>query len=359
MAEIIVKVRAPFPPHAMLAQVRAAPGFRYGLQLMEPTALTLRISRADPNDAQIFELGNMISVEPDDGLLPWAGFITDIDYSESDPYITIACKDHAGALYQRARTAKTWPAQTDSAGKILSRIWLEADARRAPPLVTELPPLEGPHITIITSAEPLLSFMRDLAQATDWEWGIAYQTVRPAELTTELVWRERIGADRRNEVIFEQGSHFANPTYRRSAGGQSASSVAVGGTGTFASRAAVEANASGQGAAGIEGIAVPVTAGNSPALMGSQVAIMRNVTDSDALARAARRMMGKPPELIGNRITMKLVESRIDIKLIEIGGIYSVRFKDILMGLSMTAAVRCVALTRGTDGILEMIAEVR
>lgn len=355
MATVLIQLRKPFPPHQVVGDpLLADSSFRYGFNFMESSAIGFKVSRATATSAHLFRRGMMVSIERDDGLFPWAGFITHRKLSLADPTATIICSDYRSAIYARARTAKGWGEMTGSAGSILERVWHEANGRQEPPLVTHLPNLHGPPVKITPRAETMLQFINDLAFASDWEWGLRY-TVSRQELRTDLVWQKRLGKDYSTELVIE-ADMCEEATIDEDSEAKVVSALLVGGSGTFADRPAVQVNAAGRIDEGIEAEKVTVAKPTSPALMGTRVDTFEAVTDKATLQAGARRLFSDP-RFEGDRITLRIAESRVDLDKIAIGNKLGVRFKDIDLGLPYERVVRCLGLTLGTNGIIEIVGE--
>jgi len=338
-----VYLRDPFPPHAALAALQVA-DLSYGFMLMRPSACSFRLSVADPNLADWadkFRLGSMISVEREDGQLPWAGMVTRMEAIAGDPLVSFEAKDHAGALFARGRTRKGGTLEQAS-GRLIAEIFAEAEARAEPPLLVKLELEDGPPVRYTPRANTLLDFLDTLADFTDWEWGLSHE-VGPT-LATTLSWRGRQGFDRTGEVCWEHGFHFTKASYTQDAEGFIGSGVAVGGTGLFAERAAAAVNISGAASPGIE--ARPVAVMNVPifpALAGTAVLVDSQVDDKESLFRGAARLHNRP-QAAKEQLSLQLAESMVDLNRLGIGDYVTVRLSDINLGLGLERTVRVTAL---------------
>ena len=182
-----VYLREPFPPNRVLGIVQPDQ-LRYGFILNDGTAFQFMASRADPNDAAMFALGNMVSVERTDGLHPWLGFITTAKHSLHSSVSTLVCKDLHDALWMRARTPKAWPEQVASSGSLIQRIFLDANNRAEPPLLTEAPAaLGGPVVPFTPRAETVADFMRTMVEFSGWEW-LLIPELRLDGIRAQLLW---------------------------------------------------------------------------------------------------------------------------------------------------------------------------
>ena len=91
--------------------------------------------------------------------------------------------------------------------------------------------------------------------------------------------------------------------------------------------------------------------------MGTRVAFEPSETSLEALATTARRVYAAR-DWIGEHLTFSFVETTVDMNLIELGGIYGVRFKDLVLGLGYEREIRIHGLALGEDGVVDVEAEV-
>lgn len=355
-------IRNPWRPHQTLLQTALPPGLRYGFILGEPSSFTLEISRGDPHVADqpyAFRFGAMVSLERDDGLLPWVGYITESDESSKNPTARFTCQDHAGALFAISKTPRDWLEQTGAAGNTLRSVFHYVDDRALPPLMVDIGTdmRGGPSVAITPRAESFLQFLNMITEGAGYEWGL-YHSVLQASVRTTLEWRERLGQDRRASTVFAD-STYADAQVQRSASGYLAAAMAVGGSGTFSARPAGEVTSQGLSEQGIvrEAAGALAPAMDSPIFAGTRVITRQSVTGTEGLTQAARAQFRSVRE-IRERVSLQLVESRIQVSEIELGSYYGVEFADLNLGLGHERVVRCIGLGLGDNGILEMTAEV-
>ena len=362
MTAVHVRFHNPFPPHQIIAQTRAVEGsLSYGWVLGQPAEAHFRISRGDvlvTEQPEVFASFPMVTLERDDGFLPWVGFMGPMNGRLSDPVMGFTAYCHGRTLFAEGRTKKSSNESSAAAGTHIIETFQEAAARGEPPLLVSLGSVgAGPPITFTPKAESLLEFLRTMAEFSDWEWGFRYEVTRQY-VRTKLLFQKRLGFDRRNEVVFQEGVAFKEAGFTRSPEGAFAASLAVGGTGTFKDRPAQQVNAAGRDDTGITGNIAGALAGvpTSPALMGTRVVVEQSVKNADALTAAARRSL-RDPDLLRERHVLELVEANIDMDKLEIGSFYGINFKNLDFGLKKEGVVRCLSLDLGEDGIVRMAAE--
>lgn len=366
MSRVTVKIRNPWTPHQVLAQVNAVTdSLRYGFVLDRASRAIFSISRGDPlfsENLGLLDIGSMVSLERvDDDALPWVGYVTFMHIDKTAPAGSFVCDDFAGSIYMKARTPKNWAELDQAAGLHIQNTFRDADARQNPPVMTRLDMDGGlgPHVAYTPRAEPLLDMLRTMSRL-GWEWAVHPHGLKGGPLQMHLQWAGQVGFDRSTEMIFTEGAHFENAKLHKSADGHFSNALAVGGTGDFGARDAAQANAAGSGSdlELITGTAFEKAPPTSPALAGTRTLIEPSVTGTDALGSMARRLH-TAPEHIRERLTFQLVESAIDMEKIELGSYYGVRFSDLELGLGYERVVRCMALNCDESGVLEMIAEAQ
>jgi hypothetical protein len=357
---VVIKFRDPYSPHRELGEARAVVGsLAYGFVLNRASRATFKISRGDAlvsSNPDALALGRMVTLERSDGLLPWVGYITQTDMDTADPEASFICTDWAGTLFERARTAKGWAAQELSSGELIRRVHEEADARGEPPLPCDLDTEAGPAVPYTPKMETFLAFLRDMAARTGWEWAMRYSV--GATVGATLKWTGSIGFDRSGEVAFQQGRHFQRARLTRSIEGHISAAVAVGGTGAFGARPAAQVNQAGRQDSGIAAQKSGFGPPNSPALAGTRVLVDPVVTTTDALLASARSTFTSP-DYVKERPTLSIVESTIDMKKIELGSRYSVKFTSLDLGLGYERVVRVVAIDLSESGIMQLVVEVQ
>lgn len=362
MTEAIVEFRDPWPPHALLGSTKVN-RLRYGFVLNAPGTAYFGLSRGSAQaeaNPQHFDVGTMVTIVRTDEVLPWVGYVSEIDMDVADPEWSYSCEDVAGALFDQARTAKDWPERTTTAGTLIRDVFADAAARAEPPLIAELAQDIGlgPRVAYTVKAESLLGFLQHMAQLTNWEWGLRNEVAGGA-VRVVLTWAERQGFDRRDETHWLQNRHFAVARLTKSAKGYLSSALAVGGAGSFAARPAAQLNATGRADGGIDAQSSGLGRPASPALAGTRVSLHQDATNVEALFNAARRSLDRPPEQIAERLTLKLAESAIDMTKLELGSYYTVRFSDLNLGLGYSRVIRVMGIALDQSGAVEIVPEVQ
>jgi len=344
-----VHIRSPWPPHARLAQV-AVKDLSYSFMLMESGTASFELPTSDPNladYAHLFQVGMMISIERNDGLMPWVGWLSAEDGVSGGGAAAFDAEDHIGVLFEKARNAKSQTENLLGAAEHIRRAVASANRQGHPPLLIGLDLNEGgPLIAYTPQAEYLDDLLRRMSEASGWEWGLRFEVTEGRALTT-LEWRKRRGLDLSAAVIWEEGKHFEQARYRRKASAFISSTLAVGGTGNFRTRQAVTnvRAAADDDAIGLRPAPEPVTDEQPfPSLQGTRVMIFPNVSNDDALAASAQREQDSP-EHVREQVSFSLVEDAINLTSPPApGDVVTVRFSDILTGAAVTRQVRLLGL---------------
>ena len=364
MAQPVVKLRDPFPPHRELGVVDVGE-LKYGFAIGESTQVKFHVSRADPNAPEHFQEGTMISIErATDNAHLWVGFISEAIDDLDGPVSVITCTDIFGSLFATGRAVSNWPEQQASLGEMIRRILGEADARGEPPLLVEFPTTFGPVINYTPRAEPLTDFMRTMVDFSDWEWSIDSE-IRGVGLRHRLISRPRLGRDLSNQIAFEDRQHFVKAKLQRKASAYVRAALAVGGTGDFASRPAAIATPDAAAIVGAVPQASDPAVATSPALMGSRVIIDQSVTNESALQVGARRLHHSH-EFVKHKLTFTIHESQnvdgveaFDMTKLELGSLYRCRFNDLALGRQYNRVVRVIGYSFDTaSGAVPLVVEV-
>jgi hypothetical protein len=358
MTAIVAKFRNPFPPHQELSSLRVE-GLRYSFMLNRAGQANFEISRDATDSPGLIQLGMMVSLERTDGFLPWVGYVTERVLTVKDATIRFTAQDHAGAIFAKGRTAKNWGELTIEASVFIQRVFEEAAGRAEPPLFVELGDsfAGGGIISYTPKAESLLQFLRKMADFSNYEWGLQH-SVTPGRVITRLLWQHRLGRDLSDQPAFVQGPHFEDAKLTQRAEGDITAALAIGGVGPVASRPASSVSAIGAASPGIDGHRLEgAVQPTSPAQAGTRVVVASQVTNRDALTRGAVKLH-EAPDYIREQLSFSLVESKIDMSLIELGSKYTVRFEDIDMGLGLERHIRINGLSLGENGLVDVEAEV-
>ena len=357
MTAHIIKLRSPVPPHIDRAAFLPA-GLNYGFGLMESTSVSLNVSRADVNHPEDFGWGDMVSIErAEDDYHRWFGFIMERVFDDESGVAALVIEEHMSAILEGARTANDWPEQRTSAGNHMRRIFAEADRRAQrsvaePRLIIDYPTSQGLDIAYTPTAEPISSFIKTMTE-TGWEWRIDHGGASTGWKAI-MRWQERIGHDHR-EFSFEQGHHFTRARLTQRARERVGSALAVGGTGTFRNRPSATAPTAGPAAP-------------SPALARSRVIIEPQVTNTEALQAMARRAhhasdhVAESLEFVLWEGTNAAGLTSVPVELLEVGGLYRIRFADLVLGLGLERDIRILAFSFQEDesvsGAISVAAEV-
>lgn len=363
MTAVLLKLRKPWPPHEIIGSSALPDSVRYGFGIMEEQTTEFSLSRASvlTDDPDVLRGGIMVTFERSDQFLPWVGWLVDKRRTSlRDPEASFTVQDHMAALIAEARTQKLSNELTGSGGAILRTVFQEANQRAEPPLMLDnIKELElGPSVSITPKAESLLSFLNKVSLACDWEWELVHKVI-PANVSTTLRWRERLGHDRSQEVVFQEKHDFEDAVVSTNAKGFAGAALIVAGSGVFKDRKAIQATATGRSDPGITGEKVKLVSPSSPSPvhLGTRVVTMPTVTNEPAIRAAARRTI-RSPRFIRERWTLRLVESKIDVGRIELGSLYGIRFNSIDLGRGVSRVVRCLGIGLDQSGIIEMVAEV-
>ena len=348
--QAVVYIRDPFPPHSVLAQLEPA-SLGYATMLMQGGLASFAVPTDDPNltsFAALLVAGMAISIERDDGLYPWFGWITTLEGESGGGFVTVLAEDHVGALLTKAISPLRDVARTAAAADHITRAFRVANRRAHPPLMLELDLVEGGvPVRYEMNGEYLDDLLQKMSEATDWEWRLRYE-LSPAAAVTSLEWRGRIGRDLRGQVSWEEGIHFVAATYHQDARAFISSSVAVGGTGTFRSRTTAERG--GASKAGDRTL---------PPLLGTVLVVLPQVQNEEALTAAAGRVLDAP-EHVEEQVSFTLAEREIDPAYAPgAGDVVTVRFADILSGMTIQRVVRILGVQHDPEaGEIDIEAKV-
>ncbi len=340
----VVKLRAPEPPHAEIATLLPT-ALTYGRMLMRRNTASFRLSRKDaawtdwagllvPDGAP-----PMFTIERADGLHTWAGFLTRVNMRRTDTDVEFQLADHAWRL-EHARAQKSGTV-TGAGGDVLVSALREMDQRGEPPLYIDVAGVTGgPDIDYTFRADQGLDLLNKIAGACDYEWGWAHQ-VSAGGVRTQLIWTERIGQDRRGDVVLKEDRDLTDVQYALDYGAAIASAVVVGGTGAFGARPAVSVSKTGASSAGVSGRAL--TASAPFGLGGSRVLIEQQVTDPAALFAAAQRMHAAP-QALARTIAFSVYEPAVDMARLGVGDIVSTSLAATRPGMPIAPDVRILGI---------------
>ena len=352
-----VLFRNPFSPHEGRAFVKVQ-NVSYGRLLMRPSTASFQVKVGDANLEDLeYQFGALVSIERDDGLFPWTGMVTKRTYTTGSTTIQFEAKDHAGALFARANTADDFIstllgagglssinqfANSDAAAQI-EAVLSEAAGRNSPPLLVDydLAP-GGPPVFHLPEGASVLDYLQEMHDITGWEWGLN-QTLDFAAAATTLVWRERIGRDLRDEIVWEQGRNFATLKFTQDASKFIETAVVIS-TGTDERVDLLRATAVCE-----ERKTLP------PVLRGSVLEIRQQTQDVTTLQAEADRLCNDPTNR-GEHVSIKVVESTVDAP-VNPGDLIRLRWTDAGKDVERTIRVMGTQHASGT-GIIEVEADV-
>lgn len=364
VATAFVEIRDPLPPY----QVVATPGaseITWGDRIMQPNTAAFKVSRADPifpAFASALDTGAAVTIRRSDGLFPFFGWLTSVEAADDDGLIDCVATDNTWLL-QGARTTRDAPRQQAS-GELIAAVIREADARAAPPLNLNLSNvLSGPAVEHALSFEQLDDFLTKMSEKTGWEWALRTSIDGRGAVSNLLEWRYRRGSDRRAELVLQEGRHLQRIKVTKRARGFRFSTFVIGGTGDMLSRPVAEANLRGSApdVDAVSGVTVPVAVRptRSPALNLTRVVFARETTDIATLQQAAQAGHDDP-RYTAIQISTSLVESEVDMRLIEVGSVYSVNIYAANLGVPERLTARLMAIKLNPDtGVHDIELQVR
>ncbi len=358
-------IRDPLPPHPVLHQVDVE-GLGYAHMLMEPSEATLAVPTTDPNlddYAHNFQIGMACSVEREDGLLPFFGWLTKSKMVSGGGVVTFTARDHVGALLSKAHAPIDAPPLASSVADHIRRVFAQADARAHPPLLLGLDLDDGgPTVEYQSQGEYLDDFLRRMAEASGWEWALRHE-LSPRAASTVLQWRGRVGRDMTAHALWEEGRHFRQAGYTQNAAAFISSATAIGGGGAFGRRPAARVDTAGAEATNpVRRIAPGVDGGAGRGigpLLGSRLLFLPNVTNVEALYRSAEREHDTPDH-IREQLSFSLIADAIDWSYPPApGALANARFSDILSGAKLTRVVRVLGVQLDPEaGTLDVEAKI-
>lgn len=363
-AQTTFYIRDPLPPHPVLHQVAVA-DLGYVHMLMEPSEVSFRVPTNDPNlddYAHNFQAGMACSVERDDGLFPFFGIVTKTAGTSGGGGVEFTAKDHVGALLSKAIAPIDATPSVESAAGHIRRVLALADARAHPPLLLDLDLDDGgPSVEYQGQGEYVDDFLRRMAEATGWEWGLRHELTR-AGACSFLVWRAFQGPDLTAYALWEEGKHFTKAKYTQLASAFISNAQAVGGQGAFDLRPSARASTRGHPLQPTRRVSPGLglqSERNVPGLLGSRIFTLPNVTNEEALQQSAERALDAP-EHIREQLSFTLVDGSIDLNYPPApGALATVRFSDILSGATLTRVVRVLGLQLDPEaGTIDVEAKV-
>ncbi len=349
MDTVTMKLRRPEPPHETVLEFRAAQ-VSYARLLMQEQRATFRLPRSDPNlllFAQEFhpERPPMYTIERSDKAHPWVGFLRRYSARKSDSLVTFELADHM-ARFRKART-KISGTVSGSTGAIITNTVRDMETRGEPPLYVQLGQVQqGPATDYAYRAQYGHDFLRQMVDASGWEWGFGY-SITADEVVTSLLWQDSIGLDRRDTVVFEESRHVTDIEYVIDYEAGIDASVVIGGSGNLAGRRVVGASKTGR-APDVDMRAAQVSRRHR--LGGTRVLVEQQVTDELALRRGAQRFHDAPG-FATEQIAFTVVEydekgvQIVDMRLFDIGDIVTVRMLDTDLGLPREPIVRITGIS--------------
>jgi len=343
MALAVVKLRSPHPPHEEILTLEGATNVTYGRMLSRKNTARFLLSRADVNLTEYGHLLHpdgpppMYTIEREDGLHPFAGFLTDYDAEQQDPYAEFVLADHFWRL-ENATTRKRGRV-TASAGQLVVDTLAEINARGEPPLYLDLDGIDGGEAVAWNyQLDQGMSFLAGVARASGREYMLSHE-IAPAYVKTRLLFREFIGNDRSSEIVLDEGRAIASAKYHIDYSKGISSAIAVGGTGLIADRIAESAAAKSQ-----DGInaTVPRTV-ERRGLGGTRTLFQQQVTNPEALRAAALRLH-EAPEYAVETLTFDLVEDNVDMARFEVGDICTARLVTTDLGMALERSIRVLGI---------------
>lgn len=327
----------------------------YGGSIMRPASASFAVARTDfnlPTYRYLMSVGAMVTIERDDSVLPFVGFVTEYEAARGDPEVRFLAQDHAWLL--SLAVTQLAGSYVGSADGLIRNVIAEMSGRGEPPLpfnldgVISAPP--KPHTHQLQNG---LDFLNSVASFTGYEWGWAYE-ITPGDVVVSLVFRERLGVDRRQETILTENDQLEDVRYKQRAIAFSAAAIAVGGSGDLSTRTAAKVSTASISAGGVATmqaarrapatvapVSMPVP---SPALQGTQLIFDRTApADTPTLLTAAARLMDTPRN-VGEQLSSSIVESEIDMSTIGLGNYHRVRLTDTDLAVAREFDVRMIGI---------------
>lgn len=333
---VVVNVRDRFAPHAVLLDVTAeTEGVKYGLMLSEAGTASFSVRRNSDlwlGWGHLLTVGALVSFERPDGRWPWLGWITRRRAALGSDVVSFELKDHAGALYARARTDWTDRDRRAAVGAHLERAFYAADRRANPPLLSRLVVgTGGPVVDFATRGEKFLDVLNELSDVAGFEWGLSF-ALTPADAVVTLTVGPRLGRDRRTEVVLEEGRHFQDAEYTQDALGFVGEAVAVGGTGDVRGRPAAAARPTG----------LRPSFAWSPATLGARVEFNPRIGNLAAVEGSARRLL-HASDAVAESVGFDLLEDALEEQILP-GDYVTIRLHDVGFGLGLVRVARVLGV---------------
>lgn len=364
-----VEVREPYPPHAKLFEFDSGEGGAYGFKVSGEGSANFFLSRADAAVARMADVmpgrkrvGPFVTIRRADRLWTWAGWIAKYSADRAGTTYGYMARD-ASCILKNARAAKSGTV-SGSAGNVLLAVMNEIAMRSGLPFSLERVTNGGPYIDYSPNARNGLAVLNDLAKHANYEWWFDIE-VTANGVTQYLRFEERMGYDRRTDVIWNEGQQLNVGEYTQDADGYDSEVLVVGGEGSFAGRTAVTINRESNNVEQLDDVAaLPTTApllsdGTSPILEGSNVIVSRGVTNIVALKNAGYYRADTPEEY-GESLTGEVVEASTDMEAWGVGDFITVKMIDTDLGLPQVIPVRIIGVNFKPDtGLHSLVMQVR
>lgn len=331
----IVRFRDPLPPHGAVLEVLPQ-ALKYSFKIRKTGTAAFYLSRTDPNVTNniasiLTAQPAMVTIERPDGQLPWVGFVTGYNAKADDPAAFIQCADHSWRLASPggARTTRSQTYSTAS-GRIIRDVMHDMEERAEPaPFLGYAGVEDGVPANYTVRADYGFDMLEALAKQTNWEWGLAYD-VNQQRVLTQLLWRSRMGADRRDEEIWSEQKHFTTASYSLTYQNGVNAAVVVGGASTnqtFGNRPAAVASKTGKAPDFITNSSVLAKSPISPyGLGGTRIVVTSRVTDLISLRNQAQQLH-EAPEFAVEQLSLQLFEDAVDMTRFGLGDIRTVRLQ--------------------------------
>ena len=363
---VVIKLYQPTLPYAHLATARVG-DLDYAFQIGRPTTIGFVVPRDTPIQTHLWQTGTLIEVVRDDGFLTWTGYITQREPALGDPGVEVTAEEVGGALLSDVPTPTQWGEREVSVSFLVQLALSYGEAIAEPPPLVELQgdAFAGPPMEYTFKGESLLKMLERIRDTIGWEWRIEGQ-LGHGNQRLALYVEERIGRDQRYETIFTERYHFVEAGLDEDAKSALTRAVVHGGITTPFSTRPVAVSSQDVRSGGpdftVNVSSTPHTfapVSQSPLAARTKAKVIKTVSRRGTLAAAARQMHEQTDIGVEETISIELLESAIDVGTIELGGIYGVRFDDLLLGLGVERAFRATGIGLGTEGVIELTGPVQ
>lgn len=293
----VVSVHSPYWPFHRIATFTTVDNLNFGEQLMQVSRCKFTISKDDYAALPDYiTRGNLIAIESA-VTRPMVYFMTPIEENLSSSIVSIEGFDFYELL--NAKPTRQLSRFQAAAGQVFSQLIRAMNARGHTGLFMPGRVVPGPRVDIDVSGKQTLEALNDLAQRSNYEYGIDYE-VKPSGIVATIDFVYRRGHDKSNSIVLYEGTNIVDVNRIQDTRGLRQSVTIYGGAGPLSQRTALTRAASGAPQAQDLGTAVETASElyrrtlDVPPMLRSSTILYRNSSDRTELSYDAARALEYP-----------------------------------------------------------------